>query len=323
LEIDYDAFRKLIRYFCRSESFKKIKGSLIANPEASELFYFTREEQDALLTIILEERSPDMPIFAGFYGVRRGELLEAALHVKSLGVDGLFVMPPTGTMEVSTAIDGAGNPEIWTNHVRAIAEATQLPIIVHPAHPRTAEWGSALPLETVKMVLQEVPSVVGWKMIYGHAAAHFRVARYIRSLKRHVGILNAPIYSYHTALVCDLIDGAVNGSYNFIFEGFVEHTIAWKQGNLRRAEEIWNQQMPLLEYVYGNHSRLHIRYKLATWIRGLIPQPFMRPPMPEPRREEAEKIFEIICNSRLSHIDRDQFESTLNSEAVVMSSTIP
>ena len=102
-----------------------------------------------------------------------------------------------------------------------------------------------------------------------------------------------------------------------------EHMLAWRKKDLDRVEEIWSKQMPLLEYVYGNESRLHIRYKLATWIRGLMPHPFMRPPMPPPRKEEAERILTMIENSGMSHISRSEFEETLERQNVVLKRPLP
>jgi dihydrodipicolinate synthase/N-acetylneuraminate lyase len=76
--------------------------------------------------------------------------------------------------------------------------------------------------------------------------------------------------------------------------------------------------MPIHEYIYSDHSRLHIRYKLATWIRGLIPHPFMRPPMPAPRRGEAETIFQIIMKTDLSQISRSEFEDTFHKKDAIL-----
>lgn len=319
LEIDEDAYRKLIRYFTKSEDFVRTHGALVVNPEAGEIFYLLPEERLRLIKIALEERPPDMPVFAGCFGVRIDEIVSCALDAKKAGVDGIFVMPPAGTMEVCISIDGVKNPEIWRNHVRLIAEATQLPLLVHPSHPANLQWGRALPLPSVQMVLEEVPSVVGWKMIYGNAIAHFRVARYIRSLPRHVGILNAPQNCYHTALMCDLLDGALDGRYNFVMEGMVGHTLAWEEGDITRAKKAWNDLVvPVCEHVYSDSSRLHIRYKLATWIRGFISHPFMRPPMPEPRKDEAEKIYQAINNSGLSCISRSVFEEVWRQKEKIL-----
>ena len=310
LEVDYDAFRKLVRYLVTSDRFLKANGALIANPEAAEIFYLTIKERELLIKIVMEERPRGMPVFGGCYGVSRDEIITSALHAKSLGVDGIFVMPPSGTMEVSQDIDCSGNPEIWTDHTAAIAEATQLPLIIHAANHWTFQWGFGVPIETAKMMLEQVPSIVGWKMIYGNVAAHFRVAKYIRTLSRHVAILNAPYFAHHTALLCDLYDGGVQGTYNFLLESLMDHHLVWEAGDMDGVKRIWNGQvMPVLEFINADHSRLHIRYKLATWIRGFIAHPFMRPPMPAPRWEEADRIHQIIGKTGLSCIGRAELES--------------
>lgn len=107
-------------------------------------------------------------------------------------------------------------------------------------------------------------------------------------------------------------------------ESLVQHSVAWEEGDMARAKQIWNTQvMPVHEYIYADYSRLHIRYKLATWIRGLVTHPFMRPPMPEPRWEEADRIYEIIGRTGLSHISRSDFEETLRRKEAILKSFWP
>jgi 4-hydroxy-tetrahydrodipicolinate synthase len=51
---------------------------------------------------------------------------------------------------------------------------------------------------------------------------------------------------------------------------------------------------------------MHIRYKETTWLRGLIPLPFMRPPLPEPRKEELVSLRKLLAKAGLSVIpERD------------------
>jgi 4-hydroxy-tetrahydrodipicolinate synthase len=312
LSIDLNAYRQLVRYFTQDEKFIQIRGALIANPEAGEIFYMTPEERASTIKVALEERPKGMPVFAGVYGVRMEDVIASALQSKALGVDGIFVLPPAGTAEVSTAIDGAKNPEIWTDYVRAIAEATELPLIVHPAHPYTQQWGGALPIETVRSVVENVPSVVGWKMIYGVEHAHFKVARYLRSLSRHVAILNETHFGLHTCLVCNLVDGAVQGYYNYGKEPAVEHALAWQRGDLAEVKRIYNQQIvPVREYLYSDSSRLHVLYKIAAWLRGRCAHPFMRPPMPPPRRAEVDMLYGLLQKSNLSVISLEEVEAAL------------
>jgi 4-hydroxy-tetrahydrodipicolinate synthase len=53
-------------------------------------------------------------------------------------------------------------------------------------------------------------------------------------------------------------------------------------------------------------GRLHIRYKTAAWLRGLIPNPFMRPPMPRPRQIEIDTLYELMKAAGLSVIDKKE-----------------
>lgn len=241
--------------------------------------------------------------------------------MREIGVDGIFVLPPTGTEEVTIALDGVVNPEIWTDHIKAIAKATELPLIIHASHPITAVYGKGMPVENVKMVLDKVPSVVGWKMIYS-IPGFYIVANYLRSLKRHVGILNAPHQCLHTALISGLRDGAVNGGLNFDMEPFIELLLALKSGDSEKAKSIWNSGLTKLwDYIYTDREgyvRLHIRYKIAAWIRGNVPHPFMRPPMPPPRKYEIDKIYELIVNAGLSHISHSELEETFGRKDAIL-----
>ena len=70
------------------------------------------------------------------------------------------------------------------------------------------------------------------------------------------------------------------------------------------ACRIWNGGLVQLQEYVADMGRLHIRYKTATWLRGLIPSPFMRPPMPQPKQAEIDTLWELLNNLGLSLIDR-------------------
>jgi 4-hydroxy-tetrahydrodipicolinate synthase len=86
-------------------------------------------------------------------------------------------------------------------------------------------------------------------------------------------------------------------------EPMIEHINAWKRKDPEDASRIWKGGLAdLHEYVYGDYSRLHVRYKIATWLRGLIPLPFMRPPMPKPKKEEVLKLQSLLTQAKLAVI---------------------
>jgi 4-hydroxy-tetrahydrodipicolinate synthase len=71
----------------------------------------------------------------------------------------------------------------------------------------------------------------------------------------------------------------------------------------RRPAAIWDSGLCELQEYIADMGRLHIRYKTATWLRGLIPNPFMRAPMPKPKQEEIDTIYRLLKNLNLDVIE--------------------
>lgn len=325
LEIDYDAFRKLIHWYTDDPEFAKLRGAFIVNPEASEMFYFSREEKNKLVDIMMEEVGGKMPVFAGVFGVTVADAIQCAQDAKDRGVDGLFIFPPTGTMEVSTARDDIKYPEVWSDWVQAIDEAIDLPIILHPAAIYTNEWGQSLPASCLEYMFDRTENIVGYKVINGIDSACMKTARFIRSYesKRHVAILNGGCLSWLVDELLGLVDGSVQGSWNWDKDAYYQVAEAMEKNDLRATGEVLGRAIiPLWEYVYAGGTRIHVRYKLAAWIRGVISHPFMIPPMGPPHRDEAEYLYELISKSGMSCISKEEFEETWAKKDQIIGSYI-
>jgi dihydrodipicolinate synthase/N-acetylneuraminate lyase len=135
------------------------------------------------------------------------------------------------------------------------------------------------------------------------------VSRALRKLDRRVSVFAASSIYFHENLASDVFDGTVTGSFNYGLEGMIDHIQAWRKKDVDGARRLWNGgQAELHEYVYSEFSRLHIRYKVGAWLRGFISNPFMRPPMPKPRKEEVRKLYELLSNVGMSVIDRAEVE---------------
>jgi len=79
-----------------------------------------------------------------------------------------------------------------------------------------------------------------------------------------------------------------------------------KRKDIEEATRIWNSGLENLQhYVYSEYSRLHIRYKAATWLRGLIPLPFMRLPMPKPKKAEITTLRDLLKGAGLSVVPEE------------------
>ena len=308
-DVDEGQLRTFLKYFLQRKYVDAGMG-IIINPEAGEIFYMSREEKRRNVEIAVDEVKGRVPIFAGAIAPSTADTVQVAIDAKEEGADGIFIIPPMGAIDVTTAWDAYKYPEVWMDMLKAIQKGVgDMPFICHPTCNPSIRYGEGLPVELVVKTCKEIKNVVGWKMTYNYTGFRI-VSRALRKLNRHVGILGAPAINFHENLASDCFDGTVSGSWNYAPEPMLDHIIAWQKGDLKKARRIWDSGLAeIQEYVYSEFSRLHIRYKTATWLRGFISNPFMRPPMPKPRKEEIQRLREVLSNAGLSVIERKRVES--------------
>lgn len=312
-EVDFNAYRDLIRYYKENQGFRDLNGGFIVNPAAGEIHALTREERNLAVETVVDEAGDDFNVFAGVSELQYDALIEAVQETVDLGVDGIFVMPPEGPGEVRIYIDAQKYPEVWVNHTRTIAEAADVPLIIHGNKPPDDDFGPGLPIETTKRMVEEVPSIVGWKMIYNERGFD-QTAKYLRySIDKHIGILPASGSSFSGALEKGFFDGSVSGSFNYALEPMVEHLQAYNDGDREKTRRImYDKLYHLHSYIYEESARLHLRYKIAAWLRGLTPHPFMRPPMPAPKEEEISTLYALLSEySGVDTIDESEVRSVI------------
>ncbi|MBS3975633.1 MAG: dihydrodipicolinate synthase family protein [Syntrophomonadaceae bacterium] len=306
-EVDYDAFCKQIRYFLQPK-FVDAGGAIIVNPEAGEVFYLEAEEKKKIIEIALNEVGGKFPVFTGVSHVTTEGTVKEAVTAKDLGVDGIFFVPPMGSGDVTYAWNSELYPEVWIDMMKAIADTTDLPMMVHPTsgfHPR---YGVGLPVGPTLKICQEVRHIIGWKMTYNYTGWK-TVTEALRTLKHHVGVLGAPGDLYHWALLNKYFDGTVNGAYVYAMEPMIDHIEAWRNNDLIEARRIWENGLgKLQDFVYGDYARLHIRYKIGAWLRGLVPHPFMRPPQPKPMIAECKEMAKLLKDCAVEVILDNQIE---------------
>jgi 4-hydroxy-tetrahydrodipicolinate synthase len=140
-DVDEPGLRKLLQYFMQPK-FVDAGGAIIINPEAGEIFSMTREEKRRSVEIAQEECHGKVPVFAGALDINTNAAVKVAVDAKELGVDGLFLMPPIGSGDITIAWNPEKYPEVFVDMAKAEIDATDLPAIVHPVGPSTAAWGS-------------------------------------------------------------------------------------------------------------------------------------------------------------------------------------
>ena len=303
-EVDEPALRKLLQYFMQPK-FKDAGGGIIINPEAGEIFYLTRDEKRRNVEIAVNEVKGRMPVFAGVIDNTTAGTVQVAVDAKKAGADGFFVIPPVGALDITTSWNANKYPEVWVDMVKDVVKACgDMPIVCHPTAAPSALFGVGLPLEATIRMCTEIKNIVGWKMTYNYDG-YRTIARALRKLNRHVGVFGAPSVYFHENLASRQFDGTVTGSFCYAMEPMIDHITAWRKGDLKEACRIWESGLAQLqEYIYSDYGRLHIRYKAASWLRGNIPNPFMRPPLPKPRKDEIQTLRELLANAGMSVIDK-------------------
>ena len=202
-------------------------------------------------------------------------------------MDGIFVTPPGGAQDVTSCWDADNYPEIWLDQIMAQDRAVDLPIVTHPVGGAKPPFYPGLPLDATLRICSEVPNVVGWKMTYMYDGFQI-IANGLRALDRHVAIMGAlgvTLSRVSTRPGCST--ARLSGFWNFALEPMLDHLDAWDAKDVDKARAIWDGGLHQLHEYVADMGRLHIRYKTATWLRGLIPNPFMRPPMPKPKQRKS------------------------------------
>ncbi len=296
-DIDFTAFRNYMRYWAQPK-FVGAGGAMLASPEAGEAFYLTQQEKLQLADIALEELGDKTVVFSGVMQTTTRGCIEEAKALKRAGVHGLFLMPPIGTIDVVAAWDPNKNPEVWIDMLKAIADAVDLPVIIHP----TGGKFFALPREVGMKIVDSVPQIVGYKMITDDFNA---MAKSLRAYtKRHVAILPAGAGNMHGAIMDGYFDGTVSGSWNYAMEPTVAAIVAARdEKNPAKAKAMWADGLLELHRAVTDSTlgyRLHAAYKLCTWLRGLIPSPFLRAPQ---RRLPIEQLVELRDKLKAAHLE--------------------
>ena len=300
--IDEAGYRRIIRYYLQPR-FVNV-GGLIVNSAAGEIHTLTRAEKRRVLEIAMEEAAGKMPIFAGNFGISTAKAVDVARDIKAIGADGQFAIPPCGGTEVSSGWDADKYPEVWLDMLREQDKVADLPIITHPSGSSIVPlYGKGTPARATEIMCKALPNIMGWKMTYPYEG-NKKITQLLRSLDRDVAVLQSSGYYFHEYLAAGNFDGTLSGFWNVALEPMLDHIDAWKRGDVATATKIWTSGLSELQAFQKGEGRLHVRYKIGAYLRGLVDSPAMRPPMPQPRAEEIETMHRLMSKVGIAVIDK-------------------
>lgn len=278
LNIDEPAYRSHLNDIASVEGV----SAVTINGHAAEVHALTLDEQKRALVVTRETLGERMPIVAGIFTNSSLEAAHMARTAQDEGADALLVFPPD-----VMALGGHLRPEMISEHVRRITDASDLPIILFQ-YPLASNL--SYPLGSLLELLSRFPQIRAIKDQIGDGNLHERHIRELHALDQPVKVLTT-----HSAWLLGSLalgcDGLLSGAGSVIANLQVALFRAVKAGDLRSAQAINDRIYPTVRAFY-DHPLLdmHNRMKEALVHLGRLKEAYVRPPLMKLHEAEIEKI---------------------------------
>jgi 4-hydroxy-tetrahydrodipicolinate synthase len=283
LEIDERNYRRHLRYLIDTPGV----AGITTNAHASEVATLTFEEQQRSLDITLDEVAGAVPVVCGVYEDGTHKATQIAKMAEKQGADCLLVFP--------SAVFDFGHqlrPEMAYGHIAAIAEATNLPLIVF-VYPVTS--GLHITTDSLVKICDEVDNVIAVKEWSNDIGVYERNYRELQMLDKKISLLSSFSKSLLASL-CVGADGILSGHGSVIADLHVEMFDAVNRGDLEQARRVADRVYPLVQVTYAEpFLDGHNRMKEALAILGRIDEAHVRPPLRRISEAERERIRHVVA----------------------------
>jgi 4-hydroxy-tetrahydrodipicolinate synthase len=231
-------------------------------------------EKRRVVELVVDEAAGRVPVLAGAGGYDTREVAHAAKEMETAGATGLLSVTPYYNKPT---------PEGLFQHFSAVADATQLPIVLYNVPGRT---GCNMDAATIAR-LATIPHVVGVKEASGNIQ---QMAEVVRAVPPDFLVLSGD-----DAITVPLMAiggrGIISVASNEIPADMVEMVEAAERGDYQRARIVHQRLLPLLlgNFVESNPGPV----KFAMAAMGLC-EPVYRLPMVPPRPAAQEKLLAVL-----------------------------
>jgi 4-hydroxy-tetrahydrodipicolinate synthase len=294
LQIDERNYRRHIRYLIDTPGV----AGITTNAHASEVATLTFEEQQRSLDITLDEVAGAVPVVCGVYEDGTYKATQIAKMAEKQGADCLLVFP--------SAVFDFGHqlrPEMAYGHIAAIAEATNLPLIVF-VYPVTS--GLHITTDSLVKICDEVDNVIAVKEWSNDIGVYERNYRELQLLDKKISLLSSFSKSLLASL-CVGADGILSGHGSVIADLHVEVFDAVNRGDLEQARRVADRIYPLVQVTYTEpFLDGHNRMKEALAILGRIGEAYVRPPLRRISEAERERIRQVVAEVGLPDARTEQ-----------------
>ncbi len=278
MSIDEAESRRHLSHVARTHGI----SAITVNGHASEVHACTFEEQQRILAVSLAEVGDRVPLINGVYADGSLEAARIAKMAEAEGASALLVFPPN-----SMSMGGHLRPEMALAHYKAIAAATDLPLILFQ-YP--AATGLGYPFDTLMRLVEEVPSIRAIKDWCADPMLHERHIRALQGLSRPVNVLTT-----HSAwLMASLTMGAnglLSGAGSVVADLQVALFEAVKAKDLGRAQKINDRLYHVQQAFYAPpFLDMHNRMKECLVLLGRLDRAVVRPPLMKLSAAEIDRL---------------------------------
>jgi len=288
--IDEAGFRKHLADVGRVDGI----SAVTVNAHASEVASCTLDEQIRVMRITGEALGDRLPIVAGIYADGSFEAARLARMAQREGAAALLVFPSQ-----TLGMGGALRPEMALAHFKAIADASDLPLIVFQ-YPQASNV--QYPFDTLLELFEQVPTIRAIKDWCNDAMLHERQVTTFQSLPRPVTVLSTHSAWLMSSLVLGC-NGLLSGAGSVIADLQVALFRAVQADDLKAAKRINKRMLPMVQAFYAPpFLDMHNRMKEALVLLGRLDKAVVRPPL---MKLDAGEIARLKAAIKAAGLARD------------------
>ncbi|MEW6770585.1 MAG: 4-hydroxy-tetrahydrodipicolinate synthase [Bacillota bacterium] len=273
--VNYEQAKKLARYLVENGS----DGVVVAGT-TGESPTLTKEEKKALFQAVVEEVGGKATVIAGTGSYSTADSIALTRAAEKAGADGVMLVAPYYNKP---------SQEGLYRHFRAVAESTNLPVMLYNIPGRTAV--NVLPA-TVARLAKDVPNIRAIKEASGNMDQVSELRRILPD--------EFAIYSGDDALTLPILavggKGVVSVVAHIAGTRMQEMINAYASGNVTLAAKVHKELFPVIKAMFITTNPVPV--KAALNLRGMnVGSP--RLPLVEATPEEKEKLSQILRDAGL------------------------
>ncbi|WP_059105174.1 4-hydroxy-tetrahydrodipicolinate synthase [Shouchella shacheensis] len=270
---DACATQSLIRHLIENGS-----DSIVVGGTTGESPTLSFEEKKQLFAVAVHEANGEIPVIAGTGSNNTWQTIELSLAAEAAGVDALMIVVPYYNKPSQEGI---------YQHVKAVANATHLPIMLYNVPGRT---GVSMSPETT-LRLATLPNVVATKEASGNLDAVTEIIRLAPE--------DFAVYSGDDSLTLPMLSlgakGVVSVASHIVGREMKELTNAFFTGHVQAASAIHQRLFPLMRGMFMAPNPTPVKAALDAF--G-VPCGSVRLPLLPLTNEEAGALDQLIAPFR-------------------------